>query len=154
MGAVGRHGLPASLFEELSTHIRETGMPSIPLSLKHHLAFIDTPQSGGRARLIVIADDALRDLIDARLTNARIAPAELRLVKQLLGGYSLHEAAACDSVVYETKRSQYKSLARKLGVRSQLDLAGVLLTQIMLDLFRAMAVIEPPGFTDWPAEQE
>lgn len=130
----GRRRLPGALFNELARSIRRSGLPSTALPLEHHIAFVGSPRSDGKVRLIVVDDDALSGLMNARMHSARIAPAELRLLKQLLGGMTLHEAAASDAVGYETKRSQYKSLAKKLRVRSQLDLTGSTLTQIMLHL--------------------
>ncbi|WP_295808198.1 hypothetical protein [uncultured Nitratireductor sp.] len=130
----GRRHLPDALLNELVNAIGQSGLPSIALPLAHHIAFVGFPCSNDRMRLIIIDDETLCDLLNRRMGPSRITPAELRLLKQLLGGLTLHEAATADAVGYETKRSQYKSLAKKLRVRSQFDLAGSTVTQIMLHL--------------------
>src|SRR5690606_25710057 len=63
-----------------------------------------------------------------------ITAAELRILKQLLCGLNHSDAAAPDGVSHETKRTQFKSLCRKLGVRSQNELTSSVLTRILLNL--------------------
>jgi len=75
---------------------------------------------------IVYANNAtmikiLRDAApDADLSNA-----ELRLLLQILSGLTLRESAKLDGVSYETKRSQFKSLAMRTGFRTQSEVIRV-----------------------------
>ncbi|WP_306151513.1 hypothetical protein [Roseovarius sp. MMSF_3281] len=125
-------GVSASLRDELARTLGASGLPRPALPLTHHLAFVGTPRPDGRQRVIIVSDNALRELMDEHIVGVGLSPAELRLLKQVLGGRTLHQAADTDDVSYETKRSQYKSLARKLGAHSQVELSGLVFTRLML----------------------
>lgn len=112
-------------------------MPGVPV--EGHLVLFGKAEDARLVRLILIADQALLDSLDNHAAPEIVQPAELRLLKQLICGLNLSEAAAADGVGHETKRSQYKSLARKLGARSQTELAAKAMTQVLLDARDAAA---------------
>ncbi len=62
-----------------------------------------------------------------------ITSSELRVLKQLIVGMDLSSAAILDGVNHETKRSQFKSLARKFSARSQAAVVSRILPLLLLD---------------------
>lgn len=94
---------------------------------------------GGKVRLVLISDDELLDCLAPAGQGKALFPAELRLVKQVLCGMNLNEAATLDGVGHETKRSQLKSVSQKLDTRSQTELAARVMTQIMLRVSEVVA---------------
>ncbi|WP_324762450.1 alpha/beta hydrolase [Sinorhizobium meliloti] len=85
-------------------------------------------------RLAVLSDSTLFDAADELAGDLTLYPSEQRLLKQLVCGFNLTAAAALDGVGHETKRSQFKSLARKLGGGSQAEIAGRALSRIFLEI--------------------
>lgn len=70
-------------------------------------------------RLIWIDHASAMEILRDVVPNIELPNAELRLLMQILSGVSLKEAAGQDGVSYETKRSQFKSLAARTGFRTQ-----------------------------------
>ncbi len=116
----------------LSVMVQE-GAPRAAYTLDDHLALFVEPGAERPGRIIAIPDRhilrALRDII----APESVTGSELRLLKHLICGRSLAEAARADGVSHETRRSQYKSLSRKLAARSQNELANRVLTRLLAD---------------------
>lgn len=69
---------------------------------------------------IVYADHgSMMNVLRDAAPNIDLSNAELRLLLQILAGKNLRESAELDGVSYETKRSQFKSLAIRTGFRTQ-----------------------------------
>ena len=85
-----------------------------------------------RVQALWCPDERLRRLLRVEGGGGPLTASELRLIKRLVCGQTLRQAARLDGVAYETRRSQYKTAAAKLGVSSQ----GELLARILPDLFR------------------
>jgi pimeloyl-ACP methyl ester carboxylesterase len=125
------HTLEQGILDSLTVEIGRNSAAA-GLALKNHLALIGNRPGGQLIRLLVLSDKRLSVLLADLLTQDGLSGAEFRLLKQLICGLNLSEAAAHDSIGHETKRSQFKSLARKLGVRSQTELVARTVTQILL----------------------
>lgn len=109
------------------------------LMLPDHLVIVGRYDDNAKVRLLVVGDDIFAELLAGLTVNATIPKSEVRLGKQLVCGMTLPQAAAVDGVSHETKRSQYKRLARKTDVRSQNDLVARVLTQLVVDAGRSGA---------------
>jgi len=70
-------------------------------------------------RLVSIDHSSAMEILRDVVPDIELSKAELRLLLQILSGSSLKEAAQIDNVTYETKRSQFKSLATRTGFRTQ-----------------------------------
>ncbi len=70
-------------------------------------------------RLVSIDHSSAMEILSDVVPDIVLSNAELRLLLQILSGSSLKEAARTDEVSYETKRSQFKSLAMRTGFRTQ-----------------------------------
>ncbi|MEQ8601114.1 MAG: alpha/beta hydrolase [Devosia sp.] len=104
------------------------------LVLNNHMAFALDTARGDSIRLLVKSDVQLcQSLTELLVAGEQPTKAELRVLKQLLCGIGLSVAAKADGVGHETKRSQYKSLARKLGVRSQAELSSRVLAHLLFE---------------------
>ena len=126
---------PQALWREIETAVAASGGIELPgLVLDKHLVLIAAPNGGGPATLICVADAEITAGLGTLGGEGPVTPTELRLVKQLVCGYNLAEAARADDVGHETKRTHYKALARKLGVRSQAELTTRVLSTILIDL--------------------
>lgn len=108
--------------------------PGIGLLLRNHLVLSVDSGPDHPARIVAIADEAILATLPVVSRENPVTASELRILKQLLCGLNLSEAAAQDAVSHETKRTQFKSLCRKLGARSQNELTSVALTRILLNL--------------------
>lgn len=102
------------------------------------------------ARLIVLRDSTLFDAAGEVTGGLTLYPSEQRLLKQLVCGFNLAAAATLDGVSHETKRSQFKSLARKLGGGSQAEIAGRALSRVFLEIasFSGTGVSQDDYFDD------
>ena len=123
--------LEQNTLDNLRVELDQTS-PAAGLALESHLALIGKTLDDQIIRLLVLSDRRLSLLLVDLLKLNGLSGAEFRLLKQLICGLNLSEAAARDSIGHETKRSQFKSLARKLGVRSQTELVAKAVTQILL----------------------
>ncbi len=70
-------------------------------------------------RLVYIDHQSTMALLQDVVPNIELTNAELHLLMQILSGFTLKDAAKADHVSYETKRSQFKSLASRTGFRTQ-----------------------------------
>lgn len=117
------------------------------LVLDNHLAFVFDAGREDAVRLLVKSDTQLSQSLNELLVKGeQPTKAELRVLKQLLCGIGLSVAARADGVGHETKRSQYKSLARKLGVRSQAELSSRVLAHTLFE--RRTEASPPPAVHD------
>ncbi len=82
---------------------------------------------------IVVTEPTLNSMI-ASIATSPLTGAETRLATQLLQGLNLRDAAAVDETSYETKRSQFKSLASKLSLRGQSEVVRVLTTHVIKEM--------------------
>lgn len=103
------------------------------LTLPEHLALFIEPDEESPARILVIPDSDMVRALQPRGEREQPTHSELRLLKQLICGMGLSEASRKDGVSHETKRTHYKSLSRKLGVRSQNQLTNRVLTRLLFD---------------------
>lgn len=103
------------------------------IALKAHLALVAGGMRGSPLRVMVLPDSGIAHRLEGIGLQEAISSAELHLLKQLLGGTDLAGAARSDGVSHETRRSQFKSLARKLAARSQGELVSRVLTQLLED---------------------
>lgn len=118
------------------------------LVLDNHLAFVLDAGREDATRLLVKSDVQLsQSLNELLVSEEKPTKAELRVLKQLLCGIGLSVAARADGVGHETKRSQYKTLARKLGVRSQAELSSRVLAHTLFER-TAEAGLPPPAHDD------
>lgn len=124
------HPLWRQILEAAGARIR----PDTGLLLAHHLVLTMGGGPEQPARILAIPDAAILQALRVLDNESPLSGSELRLLKQLLCGLNLREAATRDRVSHETKRTQYKSLARKLGAHSQNELTGKTLARILLDL--------------------
>ena len=70
-------------------------------------------------KLIHIDHKTTINLLQGVVPDIELSNAELRLLMQILCGQTLRDAAETDNVSYETKRSQFKSLASRTGFKTQ-----------------------------------
>lgn len=75
--------------------------------------------SGDTIRLVYSDHATILNVLGEIAPDISLSPAELHLLMQMLSGKSLRESAVIDDVSYETKRSQFKSLAARTGFRTQ-----------------------------------
>lgn len=108
--------------------------PGTGLLLDGHLVLTMDRGVDHPARIVAIGDGAILAALPLSGPGYSVSAAELRILKQLLCGFNLSGAATQDGVSHETKRTQFKSLCRKLGVRSQNELTSAALTRILLNL--------------------
>lgn len=93
----------------------------------------------GGARVLAAPQDLVARLLEEM--GASPTGAEARLALRLLEGHDLASAAVLDGVGRETRRSQLKSLAAKLGLRRQTDLVRVLSERVV----HALAALRAPS---------
>lgn len=94
---------------------------------------------------IIITEPALRCMIHGS-SEFEMTDAEFRLATLLLQGLDLREAAIADGTGYETKRSQFKSLAGKLCLNRQSEVVKALTIKSMLGF---MHLAQPQSQTDF-----
>ncbi|WP_075995895.1 alpha/beta fold hydrolase [Salaquimonas pukyongi] len=91
-------------------------------------------------RIIVITRAFLLRMLGEIYPAAELSDAELHLMVQILCGNSLKEAADIDGVAYETKRSQFKSLASKTDTHSQSEVVRITLATLLSYILDAVGV--------------
>ena len=91
-------------------------------------------------RIVVITRAFLLQMLDKIYPGAELSDAELHLMIQILCGKSLKEAANVDGVAYETKRSQFKSLASKTDTHSQSEVIRITLATLLSCILDAVSV--------------
>ncbi len=85
-------------------------------------------------KLLLFNNEFISKNLEKLFPNAGITNAERRMLLQSLAGITLKGAAELDSVSYETKKSQLKSVFRKTHLNSQQALSNFLLTHFTLEL--------------------
>ena len=95
---------------------------------------VANPQDYTKAFVVAFTLAGLSAFCKARSDTDQLTQAELRTLAQLLTGVELKKAALDDSVSYETKRTQLKSINAKLGFGRQIDLVAELLSDILLEI--------------------
>ena len=91
-------------------------------------------------RIIVITHSFLLRVLGEIYPAAELSDAELHLMIQILCGRSLKEAANIDGVAYETKRSQFKSLASKTDTHSQSEVVRITLANLLSYILDAVGM--------------
>ena len=91
-------------------------------------------------RIVVITNAFLEQMLEEIYPTTELSNAEMHLMIQILCGNSLREAADADNVAYETKRSQFKSLASKIGTRSQSEAVRTTLATLLSYILDAVGV--------------
>ena len=95
-------------------------------------------------RIIYADQSTLLGVLSKKDIPAELPNSECSLLLQILCGMSLKEASEADGVSYETKRSQFKSLAARTGFTSQSDvIRNTLLSLISFALDLVDDVNEP-----------
>lgn len=102
-------------------------------ALQSALALQVAPAPNQPIHMLIIPDSEIIRILTPVLNGQSLSPSELRVLKQIIGGMDLSGAARSDGVGHETKRSQFKSLARKLASRSQTALIARVLPLLLLD---------------------
>lgn len=120
------------LWQEIAAALEHQGRHGGGTVLKAHLVFVLEPDVERPARILAVHDEAIVRCLRPIIDQGQITAAELRLLKQLICGCDLAEAARADGVAHETKRSQFKSLARKFGARSQGELTSRALAHLLM----------------------
>lgn len=121
------------LWHDIAVALERQGHIGAGLALKAHLALIAEGDDEHPARIMVLPDGAMAHALRGILRQEEMTAAELRLLKQLICGAGLAEAARADGVSHETRRTQFKSLARKFGARSQAELTSRAIVQLLLE---------------------
>lgn len=120
------------LWQEIAAALEHQGRHGGGVVLKAHLVLVIEPDEDRPARILTVPDEAIIRYLRPLIHHGRMTAAELRLLKQLICGADLAEAARADGVAHETKRSQFKSLARKLDARSQGELTSRALAHLLM----------------------
>ncbi len=94
---------------------------------------INQPVGKPQGRLILLGIDLIASVIPEIFPDTRLTRSELRVLLQLMIGYSLKEAAQVDNVSYETKRSQLKAVFVKTGTNKQAAITSILLSHILIN---------------------
>lgn len=137
-----RNGLPVPLklperlhplWHEIAAALERQEHIGAGLALKAHLALIAEGDDEHPTRIMVLPDSSMVHALRGILRQEEMTAAELRLLKQLICGTGLAEAARADGVSHETRRTQFKSLSRKFGVRSQAELTSRAIVQLLLE---------------------
>lgn len=110
---------------------------SLGVVLPKHLVLFVPESNEAPAEALVIPDTEICEVLRPVSGVGRLSAGELRVLKQVICGIDLAEAARLDGVTRETKRSQFKSVARKFSCHAQIEVANLALTQLLL-LFREM----------------
>nr|WP_234820884.1 hypothetical protein [Sinorhizobium medicae] len=129
------------MWQNIADGLSRQGELRSGILLDDGLAVIVPGGSDRPTRLIVLRDSALFDAVGKLASDEPLFASERRLLKQLICGFNLAAAAALDGVSHETKRSQFKSLARKLGGGSQAEIASRALSRVFLEI----ASVSRPG---------
>ena len=122
--------------EMIEEHIRSStstdpwGMVNNELVI---LKLSDQSQSSS-GRLFLLHMDYITAFLDKLFPYAHITPAERKALLQSLSGISLKDAASLDSVSYETKKTQLKSVFQKTQLPKQQTLSNFLITHLTLDI--------------------
>ncbi len=126
------------IWQNIDAKLRAGAVIGSGLVLENHLVFVSEAGSEGPVRIMVVPDTEILAALSGTGQDGALTDSELRLLKQLACGLTLPAAADIDGVSHETKRTQFKSLARKLKVRSQNALANKVLMHLLLDLDSAL----------------
>jgi len=118
----------------ISSYVAEK--PTASRLLSDDLLFfrVTSPQNRAKQFIIAFTLAGLAAFCKARSEGEALTLAEQRTLAQLLTGVDLKQAAVQDSVSYETKRTQLKSINIKLGFSRQVDLVAELLSEILLEI--------------------
>ena len=119
---------------------------------RHLIARItsNTDEAGERQQIIVI--DALdyqwsKRAAQMLVTSFALSPAEVEIVRSLLGGHTLREIAELSGRSEHTVRNQAKSVLAKTGAPNQVDLIRLVAFLINADTGRKPSSISPDADT-------
>jgi pimeloyl-ACP methyl ester carboxylesterase/DNA-binding CsgD family transcriptional regulator len=102
--------------------------------LPHHLVLFVPERHDAPAEALLVPDEEIRDFLIPVSGVGRLSTGEIRVLKQVICGIDLADAARADGVTRETKRTQFKSVARKFECHSQVEVASLSLTRLLLAL--------------------
>lgn len=125
-------GLDDDLIREIAATIAASRPADVAAMLPGHLILLADKTATHPYQALLLSDRQLTTMLPLRPEAAPLSQSETHLLKQLICGYTLAEAARADAVSHETKRSQFKGLAGKTGARSQVALVSRALTSIAL----------------------
>lgn len=112
---------PPPYFDRIITHLRDaTGLVTLDQFFAFDVAQVE----------LIFAEPCLIDIMNDT-SGDTLTGAETRLAIQMLLGVDLRTAAQQDDISYETKRSQFRTLSSKLGVRGQTEVVRLLTTQVI-----------------------
>ncbi|MDZ4382900.1 MAG: alpha/beta hydrolase [Parvibaculum sp.] len=147
-----RNGLPVPLklpdrlhplWHDIAAALEHQDHIGAGIALTAHLALIAEGDDERPTRIMVLPDGAMVHALRGILRGEEMTAAELHLLKQLICGAGLAEAARADGVSHETRRTQFKSLSRKFGVRSQAELTSRAIVQLLLESGAARPTAHP-----------
>ncbi len=90
--------------------------------VQFHNGLIIIAKQKNHTRIIFVHHDTLINILRQFTPQVELTNSEFQLLMQILCGKTLKEASKADNVSYETKRTQFKSLAARTGFRSQSEL--------------------------------
>ncbi len=131
------------LWNEVAQQLNSEPDATGAIVLADHLVYVLEPGREDPARIFALSNDYLMATLEDIAPDHRFSESELHVVKQVAAGMALSEAAQRDGVSHETRRSQYKSVAAKLGIRTQSEFAAKLLARILSRQGRAARTAAP-----------
>ncbi len=93
--------------------------------------------------VIYFDGESLPGILQASVPGIRLSNSELHLLMQILCGLSLRGASEADKVAYETKRSQFKSLAARTGFRTQTEVVRSTLLALTCNVLESASNFTP-----------
>ncbi|MEP0942157.1 MAG: alpha/beta hydrolase [Rhizobiaceae bacterium] len=131
---ISAQGEPKICREFFDTVGLEALVGQMPQASIYRDGLILSSKVGETIRLAFIDCSKINELLEDISPYADFSSAERAILLQLLSGISLREAANVDEVSYETKRSQFKSLAARTGLRTQSDVIRVFLLNLFMNI--------------------
>ena len=129
---ISSHGSSEVCREFLETVGLEALAEHLPHAAAHSSGLVVSSRVGETIWLAFVDQSKIHVLLRNIAPHEELSSAELNLLLQLLSGKSLRDAADADAVSYETKRSQFKSLATRTGLRTQGDVVRVFLLSLFV----------------------
>lgn len=121
------------LWREIAAGLADRKEAGAGLALRAHLALFLAESAERPGHILILPDEAIVLALAPLIQGGKLTAAELRLLKQIVCGMDLADAARSDGVSRETRRSQFKALSRKLGCRSQVEVVSRVLAHLLFE---------------------
>ena len=95
---------------------------------------IKAEQLASAGVLVYVPEQAFVNLLDEIFPRHGLSNAERRVLAQVICGQPLKHTATIDGVSHETKRSQFKAVCLKTGLKRQVDLCTFVLSRLLLNI--------------------